>query len=155
MKKFLLLLVFSLALSTTALAQGSEAPADVFFKAEVVKIIEQANSVLPDGRGMKQQHLLLRGLEAPLLDEEFEFNGIDDFGPIVRNVYQPGDTVLAVASYDADGNAAFYVTDFVRTKYLWLVMIIFALALIGVGRAKGLRSLIALALTFLIIIIRR
>lgn len=152
MIKNTIFLVILLLFPAVAIAQKDQAPIDVFFKAEVVKIIEQANSVLPDGREMKQQHLLLRGREDPFQDQEFEFNGIDDFGPIVKNSYRAGDTVLAVASYDADGNVSYYVTDYVRTKYLWLLMIIFACVLIGVGRVKGLRSLIALALTFLIII---
>jgi len=154
MKKIILLVLLSVFLLTPffVLAQDASAPRDAFFKAEVIEIIEQKINVLPDGTGVEQQNLLLRGLEGDFKDKEIEFNGIGSYDVLSKNIYKTGDKVLTIASYDAEGNSAYYITDYVRSKSLWAIAIVFALALIIVGGIKGLRSLLALFLTFLVII---
>jgi len=129
-----------------------DSPNDSFFKAEVIEIIEEKINTLPDGSEVRQQNLLLRGLEGEFRDKEIEFNGIGPLDVLSKNIYKTGDKVLTVASYGADGNAAYYITDYVRSKSLWIIAIVFALALVIVGRIKGLRSLLALLLTFFVII---
>ena len=46
----------------------------------------------------------------------------------------------------------FYVTDFVRRGYLYLLGAIFCLIIILIGRKKGIKSLISLIISFVIII---
>jgi len=150
-KKVLLFLLF-LLIPIFVFAQVNEAPKDVFFKAKVIKIIEQKKSVLSDGIEVEQQNILLRGLEDPYLNKEVVFNGIANFDVIGKNIYNTGDRVLVVASHDVEGNPTYYITDYVRTKSLWWLTIIFALSLFIIGRWKGIRSILALTLTFLIII---
>lgn len=150
-KKILLFLLFLLT-PIFVFAQVNEAPKDAFFKAEVIKILEQKKSNLPDGTEVEQQNTLLRGLEKPYLDKEVVFNGIGNFDLIGKNIYRAGDRVLVVASHDVEGNPTYYITDYVRTIGLWWLTIIFALSLLIVGRWKGLRSILALTVTFFIII---
>jgi len=150
MKKIILLL-FLLA-PIFVFAQVDNTPRDAFFKAEVVEIIEQQKTILPDKTETEQQNLMFRGLEGDFKGKEINFNGIGEIDVINKNIYKAGDRVLVVASFDAEGNAAYFITDYVRTKSLWGLAIAFVLALIIVGGKKGLRSLIALALTFLVII---
>jgi uncharacterized membrane protein len=53
---------------------------------------------------------------------------------------------------DVDGNGVFYVTDFVRSSYLvWLAIILF-LTVVLVASWKGLKALISLFITFVIIL---
>jgi len=150
MKKIILLL-FLLAPSFV-FAQENNTPKDIFFKAEVIEIAEQQKTILPDKTETEQQNLILRGLEGDFKGQEINFNGIGEIDVINKNIYKAGDRVLVVASFDAEGNAAYFITDYVRTKSLWGLAIAFVLALIIVGGAKGGRSLLALALTFLVII---
>ncbi|MCK4554183.1 YibE/F family protein [Candidatus Parcubacteria bacterium] len=133
-------------------AQENSAPKDAFFKAEVVEIIEQKKNILPDGTEAEQQNLMLRGMEGDFKDKEVNFNGIGEFGLISQNIYKVGDKVIAVSSFDAEGNVVYYITDYSRTTSLWWLAIAFALALIVVGGIKGLRSLISLVLAFLVIV---
>jgi len=150
MKKIILLIL--LLIPFLAFAQTDEEQKDAFFKAEVIEIVKQQKTVLLDGTEAEQQNLTLRGLEGNFLDKEVNFYGISEFDVINKNIYKVGDKVLVVASFDAEGDTAYFITDYVRTKSLWWLVIIFVLALIIVGGIKGARSLLALILTFLVII---
>jgi len=150
MKKIILLLF--LLVPALVFAQADNTIKDTFFKSEVIKIVEQQKTILPDGTESYQQNLILSGLEGSFKDKEINFNGIGEIDVLNKNIYSVGDRVLVVASFDAEGNVAYYITDYVRTKSLWGLAIAFVLALIIVGGAKGARSLLALALTFLVIV---
>lgn len=59
-----------------------------------------------------------------------------------------GDEVLLYLQENNDGNVEFaYVTEIVRDKYLLFLAIGFMLSLLAVGRLKGLKAIISLALT--------
>ncbi len=55
-------------------------------------------------------------------------------------------------SPDANGNDVFYVIGFVRQRALYWLAFLFAIVVILIGRLKGLKALIVLMLTFLIIL---
>ena len=152
MKKIILLLILLFLFPILALAQTNNSPQNDFFTAKVIKIINEKDNILPDGTQAKQQDLLLRVCSGSLKDKEINFYGIGDFSVANNNIYKVGDNVLVVASFDDEGNSAYFITDYVRTKSLWWLFAIFSLSLIIVGRMKGLRSLLALILTFLVII---
>jgi uncharacterized membrane protein len=143
---FLLQVIFLPALFCQA------ADSDSFFKAEVLEIVEQQG--IDNGAGEKiiQQNLLLKGLDGEFAGQEIEINNINDVEVLKNNIYQTGDKIMVVASYDNDGNVFFYITDYVRSGGLWWLAAIFVLALLAIGRWKGLRSLLSLALSFFIII---
>ena len=64
---------------------------------------------------------------------------------------QPGDGVLLQSTVGADGQPAYYIVDHARTRTLWLVTALFAVLVVFVGRWYGLRSLLSLAVTYLIL----
>jgi uncharacterized membrane protein len=146
------LVIIFLLTPVFVLAQTNDVGQDKIFKAEVIEIIKQQESVLPDNTIARQQDIKLRGLEGEFKNREIEFNGIGRFDVIKKNIYQAGDKVLVAASYDNEGNVQYYITDYVRSSSLWWLVVIFILSIFIVGRWKGLRSLVALAITFLIII---
>ncbi len=150
-KKTFFIVIF-LLIPIFVFAQTDNLVQDRIFKAEVAEILDQQKTILPDGVKVEQQNLRLRGLEGEFLGKEVEFKGIGEFDVIKKNIYQLGDQVLVVASYDNEGNVLYYITDYVRNKSLWWPAIAFVLALLVVGGWKGLRSIIALGITFLIII---
>ena len=117
---------------------------DTLFRAEILEVVEQNNQ--------GQQRLKLNGLEGEFLGEEFEFDGIGDLEVLNSQIYKKGDRVLVVASYGPEESLTFYITDYVRSGTLWWLVVLFGLTLVVVGRWKGVRSLLALCLTFFIII---
>jgi uncharacterized membrane protein len=71
---------------------------------------------------------------------------------VKSNKYKSGDKVLVAATPDDQGNTHYYITDFVRSSALYWLAGLFVLAILAVGRGKGLRSLVSLALTFAVIV---
>ncbi len=154
MKKLIILpiLIIAFILPLSCLAQTA-VNQDKIFKAEVIDIIQEEKTALPDGSKITRQHLKLKGLEGEFENREIEFNGLGDIEVLNQKVYQEGDRVLVAASFTGeDSEPHFYIMDYVRTDKLWLLTALFLAVLLLVGRGKGLRSLIALALTFVIII---
>jgi uncharacterized membrane protein len=137
---------------TLVFAQLNNELQDKIFKAEVVEILKQQQTILPDGVAVEQQDLLLRGLEKEFKDRGIKFKGIGEFDVIKKNIYQVGDKVLVAAVVDHQGNVQYYITDYIRTGGLWWLAIVFVLSLFIVGGWKGLRSLLALAATFFVIV---
>lgn len=125
---------------------------DIVFKAEVIEIIAEEKMDSGDSESRVQQDLKLRGLEGEYSEEELIFNGIGEIDVISSQKYKVGDKVLMAASYGLQNEPVFYVVDFVRTNPLWWLGALFLSVLILVGRFKGLRSIVSLALSFLIII---
>jgi uncharacterized membrane protein len=68
-----------------------------------------------------------------------------------ENRVQPGDRVLVDRSRDPDGNDVYAINDFIRWPALLTLALLFAVALILVGGAIGLRALISAGFTVLII----
>ncbi len=151
-------LFFAFVLAWPFLAQAQAAAAkpapknNILFRARVVRIIEQKKNTLPDGSQVEQQNLELEGLEGQFRGQKIVFRGIGNYDVIRKNLYQVGDEVLAVASFDDQGQPTFFITDYVRQTPLKWLAFIFILVLLAVGRFKGFRSLLALAVTFLIIV---
>ena len=142
----LLLLFFPAQLSA-----NETPPQDTIFKAQVSEIIEETTSTLENGTISRQQKIRLIGLENEYTNKKIIFNGIGNFDVIEKNIYKPGDTVLVAAVVDHNGDKTFYITDFVRTRSIKILFILFLLAIIATGKWKGLRSSISLVISFLII----
>lgn len=126
--------------------------AENMFKAEVVEIIQEENNVLPDGTEAFQQNLKLKILDGRLKDQEVTFNGIDSYDAIKKNIYTVGDKVLVLESLDFEGNPNYYITDYIRTSGIYWLFGVFVFILLLVGRFKGFRSLLSLAISFWVII---
>lgn len=148
MKKLIIILFLLFPLFVFAQTESN----DTYFKAEVEKVTAQEENILPDGTEVTQQNLLLKGSEGRYEGKEVEFNGIGGFDVVGKNIYKEGDKVLVVESFDAEGNSVFYVTDYVRTGAMFWLAIIFVLSILIIGKFKGLRSIISLVLTFVVII---
>lgn len=125
---------------------------DRYYKAEVVEVIKQQTTVLPEGGSTEQQNLKLKLLDGERKGQEVEFNGINNFDVISKNIYNTGDQVLVLESVNAEGQASYYITDYIRTKSLWWLIAVFAITITIVGRWKGVRSLISLVASFFVII---
>ncbi len=90
---------------------------------------------------------------------EGQFKGIDVMVTYGKNQiqpegisYRPGDQILITLAVQQDGELTANYTDAVRTRPILLLVAIFIAALLVVARWKGLRSLLALAFSFLVVI---
>lgn len=125
---------------------------DKVFKAKVIKIIEKKTIKRPDGSQALQQNLLLRGLEKEWKDKEFEHQGISDLDVASANTYKVGNKVMVSEVRSTDGNIDYYITDLVRTGYLFWLTLLFSVVIVIIGKKKGVKSLISLAVSFFIIL---
>ena len=152
----ILTLGLSLALLSPALAQDFASPAasqdGEGLKARVVEVITEEQKTREDGSTYRQQNLRLEALEGPRKGQEIIYYGISEIEVGNANFYRAGDRVFVDIFQDELGAETVYVVDFVRNKALYLLAFIFILAVIIVGRAKGLRALVSLALSFVVII---
>lgn len=143
MKKYVLLVLVFLFLPQVSLAIENNS-----FKAEVIEILSSEDKVREDdGSKYTQQNLKLIGLEGAYQDQVMSYFGVSEIDVVGTNIYKVGDKVLV---NESEGN--FYITDFVRTPYLYLLIALFILVVLSVGRFKGFKALIGLVLSFLAII---
>ncbi|MDX9893511.1 MAG: YibE/F family protein [Patescibacteria group bacterium] len=124
---------------------------EIIFKAQVTKIIGQNEITREDGSKAIQQKLELLGLEGKLKDKTITFDGTK-LDILSSDQYKVGDKVMVDYILEPDGIEQIYIIGFVRTNYIYLLALIFSLAVILIGGFKGLRSLIVLLLSFFIIL---
>lgn len=122
------------------------------FKSEVVEVIKIEEKIREDGTKFKQQDLKLLGLEGAWKNKEIVYRGISDIEVANANFYKAGDEVYVEGHTDESGQDVFYVVDFVRSGYLYILLIIFVLTVLLVGRFKGFKALVSLFLSFVVII---
>ena len=151
--RYLLFLLFTFfTFLNASIAFAEQQPSDQIFQAKVVKILEETDKDYPDGSHETQQNILFKGLEGEFKGDEFTFYGIGAYDVAQKQIYKEGDRVLALRSEDDTGEAFYYIVDYVRTGSLKWLFIAFVLTLLAVGKWKGARSLISLALSFSVII---
>lgn len=151
MKKFVIFICL-LFLIAPVVCHGQEAASQETFIAKVVEILEEREITRQDGSTSLQQNIKLKGLENEWQNKEVIYQGIDEIDVISKNIYKKGDQVIVLYSQDVEGNDHFYITDYVRSGKIWLLLIIFALLIIFIAHWKGFKSLISLFLTFGIIL---
>ncbi len=143
-------LLFFFIITPTASAQDELNDVSVF-KAEVVEVLVQTEEVVEDGSIFIRQKLKLKGLEKEWKDEEIIYDN-SDYDLLSASSYKVGNKVLVNYSPSTEGEDNFYIIDHVRQGSLYWLIIIFALVVVLVGRLKGVRALVVLFLTFLIIL---
>ncbi len=120
-------------------------------RAQVTEIVDQQEEVREDSSVSIKQHLRLEVLKGERKGEKIEVNNINNLDVVSADVYKIGDKVILMESVDIDGESNFQVIDRVRTGSLWWLALLFALIVIVVGKFKGLKSLVGLFLSFVVI----
>jgi uncharacterized membrane protein len=122
------------------------------FKAKVTEIIEEQEKKREDNSSFKQQNLRLEAIEGEKKGEEFIYYGISDIEVADSQSYKVNDRVFVDIFLDENDQEIVYVTDFIRSRPLFILAFLFVAAIIIIGRSKGARALISLILTFVVII---
>jgi uncharacterized membrane protein len=143
---FLILLIFPLGV----LAQ--EASQEENFKAKVVEILDQKEVTDESGLVIIQQNLKLKALSGSLSGEEIIFQGIGNLQFLSSRAYDVGDKLIMSHEIDGENKNDFFILDYDRTSAILWLSIVFVLSVLAIGRWKGLRSLLALGISFFVII---
>ncbi len=146
-KKVLAFFILLIALSAFFLYPKNEnAEKDQSIKkVEVLKILSEKTDFLP---GTKSQHLI-QEIDAVVLDGEDKGKIIfliNDFAPL-----KPKDKVFA-ASYNSETEEVYGVIEKDRTKALIFFLFIFCAGVIALSGKQGVRSLLSLLGSFVVII---
>lgn len=142
-----LLICFLLVSTQNCFAQ--ESTKDTYLEGEIIEIIEEKDIEFQE-QTQKYQKLKINITKGSLIGQDVIVeNGTSPMSQVI--LYEVGDRVLVYYSSDDEGNEVFYITDFVRTKGIIILFILFVILSILVATKKGFFSLVAMALTFLIL----
>ncbi|MFA5318728.1 MAG: YibE/F family protein [Patescibacteria group bacterium] len=122
------------------------------FKAEVIEVLQEKTLTREDGSTNIQQNLKLKGLDGGWKGKKINFIGISEIDAINSDRYKEGEIIFLSHNIDADGNDVFYPAGYVRYYKIYWLVLLFILFTILIGRFKGFRALISLAVSFLVII---
>lgn len=122
------------------------------FKAKVVEVLNTKEKVREDGSTYVQQDLKLLALDGEFKGQEVVYRGIADLEVMNVSCYDVGDRVYVDSFVDELDVSTFYVVDFVRTSYIYLLSIIFVGIVFLIGRFKGMKALLGLVFSFFVII---
>lgn len=129
-----------------------EVKGEGFFEAKVIEILEEIEKQNDKGQKFVQQNIKLIGLSDSFKNKEIIFYGIGDIEVASIQKFKLGDKVIVVHDKQSDGSDVFYITDFSRTNSIYFLIILFIVIIIFLGKWKGLRSVLSLFITFLIIL---
>ena len=118
--------------------------------ARIVQIVDQGTVNL-GGTVQPYQVLNVQVLQGTYKGQNVQVNyGKDQIQP-EGITYRVGDQILVVAGQKPDGSLVASYADAVRSGPILLMLALLVLALLAVARWKGLRSLIALAFSFVVV----
>ncbi|MBI3738851.1 MAG: YibE/F family protein [Chloroflexi bacterium] len=117
--------------------------------AEVTKVVDQTDS---SGTSQPYQTLTVKVLEGLYKDIPFQIDyGKHEAFP-AKFKFAPGDRVYIIINQMPDNRLEAYYVDYVRSKLMAVLLIAFVLAILVMGRWKGLGSLIALGVSMIMIV---
>jgi len=84
-------------------------------------------------------------------DREIVLENQTDENAVNRKIYKKGQKVLVMYSEIEEGKGEYLILDHIRRGYLYFFVLLFVLAVVWIGKWKGVRALIGLLVSFLII----
>jgi uncharacterized membrane protein len=131
-------------------AQESAAQADTQAEARVIRVLETRQTSSSAGLVLQQDLELLIESGAQR-GRKVETKGIGDLVVNNANIYKAGDRVIVGLGQDSSGRPNYYVLDYVRSSALLLLTGLFVAVSLVIGGFKGLKSLLSLLFSFLVI----
>lgn len=148
----LTLLFSSFILGQNSLAQEALVDAPEYVKARVIRILEESDFERENGNIVKQQKVELLSLGGKSQGEILIYDGISELDVLSNRHYREGDRVFLSIEYSESGEQQVYIIDYVRERALFLLFALFVIVVLLVGKKIGLRSIIALAISFFLIL---
>lgn len=125
---------------------------------EMVEITEIDNTQSLDDLGIEQSpfglgyDVRLSVLSGPYKGSELNSVHYYNGDPYYDILVEPGDQVVLSLDVQEDQLVAAHISDLYRAPYLWFLMILFMLAILWIGKAQGVKTILSLLLTGLGII---
>ncbi|MBN2072647.1 MAG: YibE/F family protein [Actinobacteria bacterium] len=121
---------------------------DVQYKGKVLEIVSDTEEELEGGLATRTQVLKVKITNGPFKGEIIEVKNSSDARSAYVLTIKEGQGIFLKPEFDEEGNiSGAYLTELVRDSYLIIIIILFIIVLVLVGRFKGFKAAIALALT--------
>ncbi len=138
------------ALATDATV-GSGDTRQEFFKARIMKITNEGEEIALDGIKTFLQSYELKAIDGQWKDRQILVEN-SEFNIIGPDAFKPGDVLLIGHSVTDEGQDYFYVVDYVRESAMYILAFLFVGMVLLIGRMKGLKAIVSLAVSFVVII---
>lgn len=121
-------------------------------KGKVLEVLSEPNSVDKQTLGISTQVVKVKILNGKYKDKEFIIENNLSGNPAFDINVKKGDDVLLGIEETPGEAVLIYITDFVRDKYIFMLILIFIFLLVLIGGIKGVKSVITLSITAFIIL---
>ena len=147
-KKILLLSILILFLPSFYVYSEGEVPS-FYERAEVLDVFEDGN--LDNDNIEMVQFVNLKVVTGKYKGQIFNIENVQSGHPVYDIPVKKGDKVLVLIEEYEDGNLEVNIADYVRDYYIYILILIFMIVLLVIGRRKGLKTIITLVLTMFMI----
>jgi len=121
---------------------------DVQYKGKVLEIISDTEEEIEGGFITRTQILKVKITNGPFKGEITEVKNSSDARSAYVITIKEGQGIFLKPEFDENGNiSGAYATELVRDNYLIIITVLFIIVLVLVGRFKGVKAALALALT--------
>lgn len=149
-------LLFAVTIAQTASATdtstiNSDDTLQEFFKARIMKITNEGEEIALDGVKTYLQSYELKAVDGAWKDRQITVKN-SEFNIIGPDAFKPGDVLLIGHSVTDEGLDYFYVVDYVRESAMYILAFLFAGMVLLIGKFKGLKAIVSLAVSFIVII---
>lgn len=131
-------------------AVADQLPVDTFYRGRVIEVIEDGTRSL-DGYAQPYQVLRIRLEHGPLANQDVTVEHGERFSIQETQKVRRGERVLIGETTRVDGSTFLYVADRMRTRPLLTLASLFLVLIVAVAGLSGLRSLLGLAFTVLVL----
>jgi len=126
---------------------------EVQFKAIILEIVSDQKQDLGGGLESRLQIFKVRITNGPFKGEVIETHNLLEDNSIYNIEVREGDQIFILPEFDSEGNIInSYITETIKDKYLLIITILFTIILIIIGKFKGVKAAIALAITAVAIV---
>jgi uncharacterized membrane protein len=146
-----LITVFSFLPSKVVLAEDDSQPSPEYVKARVIRVLEEKILTRENEDEVVQQNIELISLGGESKGETLFYQGISEIDVLSSGVYKEGDVVFVSVDQNEAGEQVVYISNYVREKSLLWLFILFLVVVVIVGGKTGWRSILALAVSFFLI----
>ncbi|MBA7565045.1 hypothetical protein ES708_06716 [subsurface metagenome] len=130
-----------------------EAQEEIQYRGKVLDIISDETQKLEEGLESRLQILEVKITNGAFKNEIIEVENYIDPNSAYNIIVNKGDGIFLITEVDKEGHITVaYVTEIIRDKYLIFLTVAFIVTLILVGRFKGLKAAITLALTAIAVV---
>ncbi|SKC79743.1 YibE/F family protein [Maledivibacter halophilus] len=145
-RKILILTILILAVFSFSVYAEDEL--ETYEKALILEVLQEETS----GEIIDTvQFVKLKVLTGKYKDQTFNVENVQSGHPIYDIPVKEGDKVMVYIEEIEDGSLDVNITDYVRSNYIFILIIVFILTLLLIGKTKGLKTIVTLIFTMFMI----